>query len=77
MYISRKYLNYDKKLVEAKSGIASLSAENESLMIKISALADEAKKDKDRLKTLEKNIDTKKEFSKLKNKQIEDKTLIY
>ena len=77
LYISRKYLNYDKKLVEAKSGIASLSAENESLMIKISALADEAKKDKDRLKTLEKNIDTKKEFSKLKNKQIEDKTLIY
>ena len=77
MYISRKYLNYDKKLVEAKSGIASLSAENESLMIKIFALADEAKKEKDRLKTLEKNIDTKKEFSKLKNKQIEDKTLIY
>ena len=46
-------------------------------MIKISALADKAKKDKDRLKTLEKNIDTKKELSKLKNKQIEDKTLIY
>ncbi|KAL0015701.1 hypothetical protein SO802_002770 [Lithocarpus litseifolius] len=33
-----------------------------------SALLDEAKKDKDHLKTLEKSIDTEKAFSKLKDK---------
>ena len=41
-------------------------------MIQISALAEEVKKDKDRLKTLEKNIDTEKAFSKLKDKQIDE-----
>ena len=77
LYIFGKYLDYDKKLVEAQSGIASLFAKNVSLMIQISTLTDEAKKDIYHLKTLEKNIDTEKAFSKLKNKQIEDKTLIY
>ena len=71
MYIFEKYLDYDKKLVKAQSRIASLSVENESLMIQISAFASEAKKDKDLLKTLEKNIDTQKAFSKLKDKQID------
>ena len=75
LYISGKYLDYDKKLVEAQSRIASLSTENESLTIQISALAN--KKDKDHLKTLEKNINIEKAFLKLKDKQIEDKTLIY
>ena len=77
LYISGKYLDYDKKLVEAQSRIASLFAENESLTIQISALANKAKKDKDHLKTLEKNINIEKAFLKLKDKQIEDKTLIY
>ncbi|KAL0010838.1 hypothetical protein SO802_005946 [Lithocarpus litseifolius] len=72
LYISGKYLDYDKKLVEAQSRIASLSAENESLTIHISALANEAKKDNDILKTLGKNIDIKKAFSKLKDKQIDE-----
>ena len=72
LYISRKYLDYDKKLVKAQSRIASLSAENESLTIQISVLANEAKKDKDHLKTLEKNIDTEKAFSKWKDKQIDE-----
>ena len=71
MYIFEKYLDYDKKLVKAQSRIASLSVENESLMIQISAFAGEDKKDKDLLKTLEKNIDTQKAFSKLKDKQID------
>nr|POF09658.1 hypothetical protein CFP56_10837 [Quercus suber] len=70
--ISGKYLDYDKKLVEAQSGIVSLFAKNEFLTIQISALADEAKKDKDYLKTLEKNINTEKVFSKLKDKQINE-----
>ena len=72
LYISGKYLDYDKKLVEAQSGIASLFAENESLMIQIFAFADEAKKDKDHLKILEKNINFEKAFSKLKDKQIDE-----
>nr|POE94900.1 hypothetical protein CFP56_72318 [Quercus suber] len=65
------------KLAEAQSKVASLSADNESLPIQIFVVADEAKKDKDkdRLKTLEKNIDIKKSFSKLKDKKI-DKALM-
>ena len=77
LYIFGKYLDYDKKLVEAQSRIASLSTKNESLTIQISALANKAKKDKDHLKTLEKNINIEKAFLKLKDRQIEDKTLIY
>ena len=57
-----------------QSKVKSLSAENESLKGQIFALADEAKKDKNRLKTLEKSIDTERAFSKLKHKQI-DKAL--
>ena len=45
------------------------------MTIQISTIANKAKKDKDRLKNLEKNIDTKKAFSKLKDKQI-NKTLM-
>nr|POE86319.1 hypothetical protein CFP56_45928 [Quercus suber] len=50
------------QLVEAQPRIASFSFENESLTIQISALADKAKKDKDCLNTLEKDIDTEKAF---------------
>ena len=59
-------------MVEAQYGIASLFAENESLTIKIFAFANKAKKDKDRLKILEKNINFEKAFSKLKDKQIDE-----
>lgn len=72
MYISGKYLDYDRKLVEAQSKTAYLSVENESLKIQISAFADEAQKDKDHLKILEKSIDNEKAFSKLKDKQIDE-----
>ena len=68
LYMSRKYLDYEEKYVMAKSKVESLSTKNESLKGQISALADEAKKDKDHLKTLEKRIDTEKAFFKLKNK---------
>ena len=68
LYMSRKYLDYEEKYVMAKSKVESLSNKNESLKGQISALADEAKKDKDHLKTLEKRIDTEKAFFKLKNK---------
>nr|POF17421.1 hypothetical protein CFP56_59448 [Quercus suber] len=44
LYIFGNYLDYDKKLNEAQSRIASLFAKNESLTIQISALTDEVKK---------------------------------
>lgn len=62
-YISRKYLDYEEKYVTAQSKVESLSLKNEPLKGQVSALSDEAKKDKDRLKTLEKSIDTEKAFS--------------
>ena len=75
LYILGKYLDYEEKYVKAKSKVESLSAENESLKGQISALTYEAKTDEERLKTLEKSIDTKKAFSKLKDKQIDDALL--
>ena len=71
LYISGKYLDYDKKLVEAQSRIASLSVENKSLTIQISVVANEAKKYKDCLKTLEKNIDTDEALKKVKKAGLE------
>ena len=65
-------MNYGRKLAEAQSKVASFSAENKSLPIQIFAIADEAKKDKNHLKTLEKNIDIEKVFSKLKDKKIDE-----
>ena len=58
--------------MKAKSKVESLSAGNESLKGQISTLADEDKKDKEHLKTLEKSIDTEEAFSKLKDKQIDE-----
>nr|POF23881.1 hypothetical protein CFP56_23701 [Quercus suber] len=72
LYISGKYLDYNKKLIEAQSRIASLSIENESLTIQVSTLVDKVKKGEDHLKTLEENIDTEKASSKLKDKQIDE-----
>lgn len=73
LYIFGKYLDYKEKYAMAKVG--SLSVENESLRSQISTLAEEPKKDKEHLKTLEKSIDTKKALSKLKGKQV-DKALL-
>lgn len=75
LYISGKYLDYEEKYVTAKSKVESLSLENELLKIQIFTFSDEAKKDKDCLKTLEKSIDTKKAFSKLKDKQTDEALL--
>lgn len=68
-------MDYKEEYVKAKSKVESLSVENESLKSQISILTKESKKDKGRLKTLEKSINTKKAFSKLKDKLI-DKALI-
>ena len=72
LYISGKYLDYEEKYVKAKSKVKSLSTENESLKSQMFVLVEESKKDKERLKNLEKSIDTKKAFWKLKDKQIDE-----
>nr|POE55337.1 hypothetical protein CFP56_22700 [Quercus suber] len=46
LYISKKYLDYDKKLDEAQSGIASLFAKNESLTIQFPLLLTRPRKRK-------------------------------
>ena len=56
----------------AKSKVEPLSVENELLKSQIFALAEESRKDKERLKTLEKILDTEKAFSRLKDKQIDE-----
>lgn len=73
LYISGKYLDY--KYITAQSKVESLCLEKKLLKGQVFALSVEATKDKDCLKTIEKSIDTKKAFSKLKDKQI-DETLL-
>ena len=68
LYLSRKYLDYEEKLVFAQSKAESLSSENELLKGKVSSLVDEPKKTQDRLTTLEKDVSIEKAFSKLKDK---------
>lgn len=75
LYISGKYLDYEDRYVKATSKVESLSAENKSLKGQNSTIADEAKKDKDLLKTLERSINTEQYFSKLKDKQIAEALL--
>ena len=59
----------------AQSKVESFSSENKSLKSQVSVFSDEAKKDKDHLKTLEKSIDIEKAFSKLKDKLIDEALL--
>lgn len=75
LYISGKYLDFEGKLAEAQSKATSLSTENESLKGLITTLIDETKKYKDHLMVLEKSIDTKKAFLRLKDKQIHEALL--
>lgn len=68
-------MDYEKKFVVAQSKVESLSVKNELLKKKVSSLSDEVEKTQDRLKALEKDANTKKAFSKLKDKQIDDALL--
>lgn len=52
LYISGKYLDFEKKFVMAQSKVETFSSKNESLKKQISALLKKAKVDKDCLKTL-------------------------
>jgi len=75
LYISGKYLDYKEKFAVAQSKADSLSSENEVLKAKVTSLSNEMEKAQDCLKTLERDVNTKKAFSKLKDKQIDDALL--
>ena len=52
----------------AQSKSDSLSFENEVLKVNVTSLSNKVEKAQDRLKTLERDVNTEKAFSKLKDK---------
>ena len=68
LYISRKYLDYEEKFAVAQSKADSLSSENEVLKAKVTSLSNKVEKVQDHLKTLERDVNTEKAFSKLRDK---------
>ena len=52
----------------AQTKVDSLSSENEVLKVKVTSLSNKVEKAQDRLKTLERDVNTEKAFLKLKNK---------
>ena len=71
LYISKKYSDYEEKIVMAQSKVDSLFFENELLKTKVKSLSNEMEKAQDRLKTLKREVNNEKAFS-LKDKQIDD-----
>ena len=64
MFISKKLLDFEKKVAIAES----LSAENETLMNKVAILVVKAESDKECVAALEKGLQVEKDFCKLKDK---------
>ena len=52
----------------AQTKADSLSSKNEVLKVKVTSLSNKVEKAQDRLKTLERDVNTEKAFFKLKNK---------
>ena len=65
-------LDYKEKFAVAQTKADSLSSKNEVLKVKVTSLSNKVEKAQDRLKTLERDVNTEKAFSKLKDKQIDD-----
>lgn len=59
----------------AQSKADSLSSKNEVLKVKVTSLSNEVEKAQDRLKSLERDVNTEKAFFKLKDKQIDEALL--
>ena len=72
MFISGKLLDLEKKVATVEPMIKSLSAENEMLKNKVAILTVEAENDKERVAALKKSLQVEKDFSKQKDKQIDD-----
>ena len=72
MFVSGKLLDLEKKVATSEPVIKSLSAENEMFKNKVVILTVEAKNAKERVVVLEKSLQVKTDFCKLKDKQIGD-----
>ena len=72
MFVSRKFLDLEKKVATSEPLIKSFSTENETFKNKISILTAEAENDKKHVATLEKSLQVEKDLCKLKDKQIGD-----
>ena len=70
--VSRKLLDFEKKVATAKPMIKSLSAENETLQNKIAILVVEVENEKEHVAVFEKSLQVEKDFCKLKDKQVGD-----
>ena len=72
LFVSKKLLDLEKKVITSEPLVKSLSAENETLKNKVAILTIEAENDKEHVVTLEKSLQVEKDFYKLKHKQIGD-----
>ena len=72
LFVSGKLLDLEKKVATVEPMIKSLSAENEMLKNKVAILTVEAENDKERVAALKKSLQVEKDFSKQKDKQIDD-----
>ena len=68
LFVSGKLLDLEKKVATSEPLFKSLFDENETLKNKVAILTAEAENDKERVETLEKNLQVEKAFCKLKDK---------
>ena len=68
LFVSGKLLDLEKKVAMSEPLVKSLFDENETLKNKVAILTAKAENDKERVATLEKNLQVEKDFCKLKDK---------
>ena len=68
LFVSEKLLDLEKKVAKSEPLVKSLFDENETLKNKVAILTAKAENDKERVATLEKNLQVEKDFCKLKDK---------
>ena len=68
LFVSKKLLDLEKKVATSEPLVKSLFNENETLKNKVAILTAKAENDKERVATLEKNLQVEKDFCKLKDK---------
>ena len=68
IFVYGKLLDLEKKVATSEPLVKYLFDENETLKNKVAILTAEAENDKERVETLEKNLQVEKAFCKLKDK---------
>ena len=68
IFVYGKLLDLEKKVATSEPLVKSLFNENETLKNKVAILTAKAENDKERVATLEKNLQVEKDFCKLKDK---------